>query len=134
MIANNLVLAQLSEGDILGLGMIGVLLLVVVAIALYLFGCYLMKRICENAGSEPGILIWIPILNIIPMLAAAELPLWTIILFFIPLVNLVLAIVMWVNIIKNIGHSGLLVILMFIPILNLLLMLYLAFGTPPRMA
>ena len=49
-----------------GFGLVFLLLSLVV----YLFACYLMKRICEKAGGEPGILIWIPILQIIPMLKA----------------------------------------------------------------
>jgi hypothetical protein len=101
---------------------LGILLLV------WLLVCYCLKRICLKCGSEPGILIWIPILNIIPMLNAAGLSGWLIILFFIPLVNFITGLVMWAKICQARGKSAWLVIMIFIPILNLLFIPYLAFS------
>jgi tetratricopeptide (TPR) repeat protein len=34
-------------------------------IGFYLLGCYLMLRICRNAGSDPGFLIWVPVVQLI---------------------------------------------------------------------
>ena len=90
--------------------------------------CYCLKRICEKCDTEPGILIWIPIFNLIPMLQAAGLSSWLILLFFVPLLNIVMGLVMWVKICQARGKSALLVIMLFIPLLNLLFIPYLAFS------
>jgi uncharacterized membrane protein YoaK (UPF0700 family) len=62
------------------------------------------------------------------MLEAAGMPGWMFILFLIPLVNIIVGIIMWVNICKARGKSPLLVILMFIPLLNIVFLVYLAFS------
>ena len=76
----------------------------------------------------PGVLIWIPILQIVPMLQAAKMPVWMIVLFLVPLVNLIIGIMMWVKICQARGKSGWLVILLFVPIVNLIFVSYLAFS------
>ncbi|PJA87349.1 MAG: hypothetical protein CO140_04830, partial [Candidatus Moranbacteria bacterium CG_4_9_14_3_um_filter_40_7] len=71
---------------------------------------------------------WIPILNIILIIQCARKPLWWIILFFIPLANIVAAIVIWMAVAKNLGKPEWLGILMIIPVANLILPGYLAFS------
>ena len=100
----------------------------IVVVGLYVFFCYCCKVICEKAGHQPGVLIWIPIANLIPLLTVAKLPLWFIILFLIPLVGFVVWIVMWVKICQARAKSGWLVIMMFIPLVNLVFFPYLAFS------
>ena len=99
-----------------------------IALLVYLFFCYCLKCIVEKCGTTPGILIWIPILQIIRLLQAGGLPLWFLILFFIPIVNIIASIYMWVKICQARGKSGWLAILMIIPLLNLFVVLYLAFS------
>ncbi len=111
-----------------GFSILGILLLLVVAAGLYIFCCYCMKLICKKTGHEPGVLIWIPVVQMVPLLEVAGLPVWTIILFFVPVANAVFGIVMWVKICQARGKSGWLVVLMFIPILNLAFLPYLAFS------
>jgi uncharacterized membrane protein YhaH (DUF805 family) len=73
-------------------------------------------------------LVWIPIVQLIPLLQAARMQVWMILLFLIPIVNIVVGIVMWVKICVARGKSGWLVILLFIPIVNLIFIPYLAFS------
>ena len=110
----------------MGLGVI--LFVALICLAVYVFYCFCAKRICEKCGVNPGILIWIPIANLIPLLQTAKMPVWMILLFLVPLVNLVVAIMMWVKICQARGKSGWLVIMMFIPIANLIFLPYLAFS------
>jgi hypothetical protein len=43
----------------------------------WLIGCACLRTICKKTGKEPGILIWLPILQIFPMLNAAGMsPVW----------------------------------------------------------
>jgi hypothetical protein len=104
------------------------LFLTVICLALYVFFCFCCKRICEKCGVTPGVLIWIPIAQLVPLLQVAQMPVWMIILFFIPIVNLVIAIMMWAKICQARGKSPWLVILMFIPIANIFFIPYLAFS------
>ena len=109
-------------------GLIGGLIGFVLAVGIYVFVCYCLKLICEKAGHQPGVLIWIPIANLIPLLTVAKLPIWFIILLLIPLVNLVVIIVMWVKICQARGKPGWMVILLLIPLVNLIFIPYLAFS------
>lgn len=109
------------------MGLLGSLIVLIVGLGFYLFYCYCCKLICQKAGHEPGILIWIPIANLIPLLTVSKLPIWTIILFLVPLVNVILGFVLWFKICEARGKSGWLVILLLVPIVNLAFIPYLAF-------
>lgn len=106
-------------------GLIGGLVMFVLSVGIYVFFCYCAKVICEKAGHQPGVLIWIPIANFIPLLTVAKLPIWFIILLLIPCVGVVVSIVMWVKICQARGKSGWLVLLGIIPFVFLP---YLAFS------
>ena len=111
-----------------GLGLLGGLYAFVVAIGVYVFVCYCLKLICEKAGHQPGVLIWIPIANLVPLLTVAQLPIWFIVLFFIPFVNFFIGIYLWVKICQARRKSGWLAILLFIPVVNIAFLPYLAFS------
>jgi hypothetical protein len=97
------------------------------AIAFYFFYCYCLKIICEKAGTEPGCLIWIPLLQIFPLLAAADMsPLWVLALF-VPILNFIVGIVIWVKILEALDRSMLWILLMFIPVANIFVLPLLAF-------
>lgn len=57
--------------------------------AVYLFYCYCCLLICRKAGEKAGVLVWVPILQLVPMLRAARMPGWWFFMFFVPVVNLV---------------------------------------------
>jgi hypothetical protein len=103
-------------------------LLLIIALAVYLFTCFCLKRICEKCGNQPGVLIWIPIVQIIPLLQVAGMATWMLILFFIPFVNLAVGVYMWAKICSARGKSPWLVLLMFVPIANIIFIPYLAFS------
>ncbi|MDP8247162.1 MAG: DUF5684 domain-containing protein [Candidatus Tritonobacter lacicola] len=104
------------------------LAILAVQIGLYIFFAYCLKKICEKAGSKPGVMIWIPVLQIFPLLRAANMSCWMVLLMIIPIVNIIVSVVMWVNICKARGKSPWLVILFFIPLLNVGIIIYLAFS------
>ena len=109
-------------------GILGILVVLVLAFGLYLFFCFCCKRICEKAGHTPGILIWIPIAQLVPLLQVAGMQVWMIILFFVPIANIIVGIMMWAKICAARGKSPWLVILMFIPLVNIVFLPYLAFS------
>lgn len=111
-----------------GLGIAALLTVLFFSLITYVFFCFCMKRICEKAGHEPGILIWIPIANLVPQLTAAKLPIWLIVLFFIPFVNLGALVYLWVKLCEARGKPPALGILILVPLANLGLILWLAFA------
>ena len=109
-----------------GLGLLATMLLIPLAVHLFIAFCF--KMMCEKAGTEPGVLVWLPILQLIPALRAGGLSGWLIILFFIPLVNLIMVPLMFCRISENRGKPPLLGLLSLVPGINILLVLYLAFS------
>ena len=100
----------------------------IISIVVYIFLAYCLKRICEKAGGKPGVLIWIPLLQVFPMLAAAKKPAWWFILMLIPVINFIIGIIVWIEILKNMGKNPANVLLFFIPFVNIIYFLILAFG------
>src|SRR6202142_2690160 len=96
--------ASAAAGTALGLGLI--LFVLLIGLALYVFFCFCYKRICEKCGVVPGVLIWIPIAQLVPLLQVAKMPVWMIVLLLIPLVNLVVFVMMWVKICQGRGKRG----------------------------
>jgi hypothetical protein len=71
---------------------------------------------------------WIPIVSIILMLNIAQKPLWWIILMLIPLVNIVIAIVVWMAIAEARGKPSWWGILLIVPVVGIIVPGYLAFS------
>lgn len=105
-----------------------------VILLLYLFGCYCGKLICEKAGKEPGPLIWIPVLQNLPMLRAAGMSGWWFLALFVPVLNIFAALVWCVKIAEARNKNGWLALLLILPVTNIVAFLYLAFGSgePPQ--
>ena len=91
-------------------------------LAIYLFFAYCLYRIAKKANADNPVFAWIPILNIILMLQIAKKPVWWIILYFIPVVNFVINIIVWMAIAENLGkESWWGVLIALIPILIIVL-------------
>lgn len=108
-------------------GFLAVLLLS--GITLQVVFSYVLKRICENADAEPGILIWIPILQIFPMLRAAQMSYFWLLMLFVPFIGgLVFSLVLWVKLCQACDKPAWIAILLLVPGLNIGVLLYLAFS------
>ena len=99
-----------------------------VTLLLYLFHCYCCMLICRKAGHAPGILVWVPALQLIPMLRAAGMSAWWFLAYLVPLLNLVPTIMLPLNIAKARGKSIWVGVLLLLPITSLFAFLYLAFS------
>jgi len=85
-----------------------------------------LMKIAQKTNTDNAWWAWIPILNIILMLNIARKPVWWIILFLIPLVNIVISILVWIGIAEARGKGAIWgIITAFIPIIGLP---YLAFS------
>ena len=97
----------------------------VCSLAIYVFYCYCLKRIVEKCGEEPGAIIWIPILQMIPLFRIAKMNPWLVLLTLVPVVNLIVVIMVWINVLKVLGRDPIMVLVViflgfiYIPYLGL---------------
>lgn len=98
----------------------------------YIFYCYCSMLICQKTGNAPGVLIWLPLVQIIPMLRAARMsPLWFLALW-VPVLNLVTHIVWSFRIVQARGKSGWVTLFLVLPVTNIFAFCYLAFSDTPK--
>ncbi len=102
------------------------------ALFLHLFFSYCAQLICRKTGNEPGVLIWIPGLQLIPLFRSAGMPPVWILALLLPLVNLVVHVVWCVKIVRARSKNGALALLLFLPVANLFAFVYLAFSSGPK--
>lgn len=94
----------------------------------YLFFCYCSMMICRKTHTSPGILVWVPFLQFIPLLRAAGMSGVWFLAFFVPVLNLVAQIVWYVKIVQARGKGPLLVLWLLLPLTAPFAYLYLAFS------
>ena len=101
-----------------------------ILLLMYLFHGYCCMRICQKAGKQPGVLVWLPFLQWVPMLRAASMSAWWSIAFFIPVLNLVAYFVWSAKIIEARHKTTPLMVLLLLPITNIFAFVYLALSEP----
>jgi hypothetical protein len=94
----------------------------------YLFFSYCCQLICQKAGKQPGIMAWLPLLQQIALLHAAEMSGWWFLAGFVPVLNLVAAIIWCFKIARTRGKSAWVGLLLLLPVTTLFAFLYLAFS------
>ena len=100
--------------------------------ALYLFHCYCCLLICRKSGVEPGPLIWLPILQIFPLLKAARMSPWWFLGLLVPVLNLIGQILWCIKIADARGKALIVGLLLIFPLTSPFAVLYLAFSAGPR--
>ncbi|MCK5391367.1 MAG: hypothetical protein KAJ31_02985 [Deltaproteobacteria bacterium] len=101
---------------------------VIVYIALYIYVAYCIMVIANKTNTENSWFAWVPILNLYLLCKIADKPGWWVILFLIPLVNIVISIIVWMKIAEKMGKPNWLGILWIFPPLGLIVVGYLAFS------
>lgn len=99
-----------------------------VLLVCHLFFSWCCALICVKAGSPPGLLVWVPLLQLIPMLRAAGMPGLWFLAYFVPLLNIVAQVVWSFKIAQARNKSALVGILLLLPVLNVFAFLFLAFS------
>ena len=95
----------------------------------YLLFCYCALLICKKTGNEPGILIWLPILQAFPLLRAAGMSGWWFLAFLVPVLNLVAWLGWCVNIVISRHKNLWWALFLILPATNVLAFLYLAMAS-----
>ena len=78
----------------------------IVSIAVYVYLAYSLMVIADKTDTENSWFAWIPILNLYLMCKIAGKPGWWIILFLIPIVNIVIFIIICMRIAELRGKPG----------------------------
>lgn len=106
-----------------------IILFVFLLLAHYIFNSLCLYKIAKKTNTPEPWFAWIPLLDILLAIQIARKPVWWIILMFIPPVNLVVYVLIFMEISKRVGKADWLGILMIFPILNLIIYGYLAFSS-----
>ncbi len=106
----------------------------IIAIALdatvaYVIFCSCSLLLCRKTGKEPGLLIWIPILQMFPLLRAAGMSWRWSLTFFVPVLNLVAWMGWCVNIAISRRKSLWWALLLILPVTNVFAFVYLALSS-----
>ncbi|MGB3364898.1 MAG: DUF5684 domain-containing protein [Thermodesulfobacteriota bacterium] len=101
---------------------------VLIYLAIYVYVAYCIMVIANKTNTENSWYAWVPILNLYLLCKIADKPGWWLILFLIPLVNIVISIIVWMRIAEKMGKPSWLGILWIIPPVGLIVVGYLAFS------
>lgn len=80
------------------------LVIFLVAIVFYVYFALCLMKIANRTNTLNAWMAWVPIAQIVLMLQIAKKPIWWIILFLIPIVNVVFAVIVWMAIAKTLGR------------------------------
>ena len=94
----------------------------------YAYFAFSLQTIANKTGTEGGWMGWVPILNLYLLCRVAKRPGWWLLLFFIPFVNIVIAIIVWMGVAEARGKSNWIGVLMIVPVVNFIVPGYLAFS------
>jgi len=94
----------------------------------YLLFCLCLRNVCVNAGSKPGLLIWLPVLQLFPLLRAAQMSAWWFLVFCLPVFNFIAHLLWCARITRACGKGFFSALMLFLPVTNILALLYLSFS------
>jgi len=108
--------------------------ILIVSGVIYFYSSLCLFLIAKKLDVPAAWLAWIPILQVWTFFQSAGKSLLWILLFFIPFVNLIVAVYLWMCIAENLGKNKWLGLLTLVPIANLILPAVLAFSKKEGMA
>ena len=98
------------------------------SLIVYLWVAFCLQTIAKKTNTLNEWLAWIPIANIYLLCKVAGRSGWWTIGFFVPLLNVILAIIFWWSVAEKRNKPGWLGILMIIPLVNIIVPGILAFS------
>ena len=100
-------------------------------LALYAWAALCLHIIARRTYTPDAWLAWIPVFNLYLMCKVARRPGWWFLLFLVPLVNIVVFALIWMDMAEARRQSSWLGILMLVPVANLVVIGVLAFAEQP---
>jgi hypothetical protein len=108
--------------------------LLLLTIVGYVYLGAVLSVLARKTVTESPWMAWVPVLNLILMCRIGQQPAWLVFLFFVPLVNIVMFVVVWMAIARVRGKSPALGFLMVVPLVNFFVPLILASGASSNVA
>lgn len=99
-----------------------------ISLASYAYFGLTLFGIAERTRTARPWMAWIPVLNVYLMCKIAGKPGWWVLLFLVPVLNIVIMVLVWMGIAKARSKPAWLGVLMIIPIANLIIPAHLAFS------
>jgi len=87
----------------------------------YAFCSFALMKIADKTGVPNSWLAWIPVASLWVMCRAAGKPGWWLLLFFVPIVNVVVAFMIIFGMPAELGKTSLLGLLIFVPVIGIFL-------------
>ncbi len=97
-----------------------------ISAVVYVFLSICFWMICRKTHIAPGPLVWVPFLQLIPLLRAANMPRVWFFAYFIPIINIIPIIILSIKIVKSRGKNPWVAFLLIMPPTSLFAFLYLA--------
>lgn len=97
-------------------------------VVFWIVWCYCLKRMCRKAGTESGVLIWFPVLQLFPMHQAAHISGLLVLAYFVPFIGGIVFIYWALKMCEAVGKTKWLALPLLLPGFNLLAVAYLAFS------
>jgi hypothetical protein len=94
----------------------------------YVYMALAVQTIANKTNTQNAWMAWIPIVNIILLLNIAKKPVWWFLLFLIPLVNIVIAILVWMGVAEARNKPNWWGILLIVPVVGIVVPGYLAWS------
>ena len=117
-----------SSGAFTAAGLVSFAVMMMFFLVFYLYTALCLQVIATKTGTANAWLAWIPIANVFLMLNVAQKPAWWFILMLIPFVNIIIAIIVWMQIAKARRKAEWWGIMMIVPVMNFIAPGYLAFS------
>ena len=118
----------MSPAGIRAFVMASFMIILVLFAVTYVYFSLCLYLIAKKLNVSAPWTAWVPIVNIWTILQAAGKPCWWVLLFFIPLVGLIVIVYVWMCIVENLGRNKWLGLLLLIPIVSLVYIGVLAFS------
>ena len=117
-------------GQAMGIGIVAgmFLFMLVIVAAIYVYVAFALQTIAKKTSTPNDWWAWVPILQQILVLNIAKKPVWWLILFFVPLLNLVIVVITFMAIAEALKKPNWWGILMIVPGVNLIVPGYLAWA------
>ena len=116
-----------SGFDPLGLSPATLVLFIIIG---YVYFSAVLSVLADKTATGGAWMAWVPIVNLILMCRIGRQSEWFVLLLFVPLVNIVVFVLLWMEIARVRGKSPMLGLLMVIPLVNLFVPLILTSGPP----
>ncbi len=94
----------------------------------YVYMALAFQTIANKTNTPNAWLAWIPIANFFLLLAVAKKPAWWFLLLLIPVVNIVIAVIVWMAVATARGKPDWWGILVIVPLVNIVVPGYLAWA------